>query len=102
MKILIIADRPLNSSQNLNFNLFLEKIENDFDSLVILRNGEEKDEIIKKGIRKKIFFKNFKSQNALNIFKSILITFNPDTLYILNFENMSQYIEISREIKKKT
>lgn len=101
MKILIIADRPLNSSQNLNFNLFLEKIENDFDSLVILGNGEKKDEIIKKGIRKKIFFKNFKSQDALNLFKSILISFNPDTLYILNFENMHQYIEISREIKKK-
>ena len=57
MKILTIADRPLNSSQNLNFNLFLEKLENDFDSLVILRKGNEKDKIIKKDLRKKIFLK---------------------------------------------
>jgi glycosyltransferase involved in cell wall biosynthesis len=100
MKLIVLADRPINHSQNLNFNLFLEQVDLDFETLAILKRGTNSKISINTLIKKKIFFKNFDHPKSLRIFENTIKSYKPDVIYILNFKVMHKYIDIAKNTKK--
>lgn len=100
MKLIVLADRPINHSQNLNFNLFLEQVNLDFETLAILKYEVNSKTSINTSIVKKIFFKNFDNSKSLSTFENIIKSYKPDVIYILNFKVMHKYIDIAKNIKK--
>jgi glycosyltransferase involved in cell wall biosynthesis len=100
MKLIVLADRPINHSQNLNFNLFLEQVDLDFETLAILKRGTNSKISINTLIKKKIFFENFNHPKSLIIFENTIKSYKPDVIYILNFKVMHKYIDIAKNTKK--